>query len=176
MVPGGARLGAVEKQYHPIQAVVMRWWLSKPGKQHKPQPRRDSFAAIPLTAGFVAKFYLFTAGIDAARWLLVSVLVIGSAIGLFYFLRIIVMLTRPAAAPATTASIRLTDGIVLGLLCVLLTPRFNRIDRPFRVFDPGAGAPYLAAPSDTDVAVLSRLDIDRTGLRAHSAARFTRLE
>ena len=73
-----------------------------------------ALAGIPLTAGFVAKFYLFTAGIEAARWTLVITLIIGSAIGLFYYLRIIVALARPATATAPAAGIRLSDGIVLG--------------------------------------------------------------
>jgi NADH-quinone oxidoreductase subunit N len=48
-----------------------------------------SLAGIPLTMGFVAKFYVVMAGVGASLWLLVFVLVIGSAIGLFYYLRII---------------------------------------------------------------------------------------
>jgi NADH-quinone oxidoreductase subunit N len=48
-----------------------------------------SLAGIPLTMGFVAKFYVVTAGVGAQLWLLVVILVVGSAIGLFYYLRII---------------------------------------------------------------------------------------
>jgi NADH-quinone oxidoreductase subunit N len=51
-----------------------------------------SLAGIPFTAGFVAKFYALAAGSDAAAWWLVFMLVAGSAIGLFYYLRIIVAL------------------------------------------------------------------------------------
>jgi NADH-quinone oxidoreductase subunit N len=53
-----------------------------------------SLAGIPLTAGFVGKFYLFAAGVEGALWLLLIVLVIGSAIGLFYYLRIVVVMYR----------------------------------------------------------------------------------
>jgi NADH-quinone oxidoreductase subunit N len=48
-----------------------------------------SLAGIPLTMGFVGKFYLIAAGVQAGRWLPVIVLIVGSAIGLFYYLRII---------------------------------------------------------------------------------------
>lgn len=48
-----------------------------------------SLAGIPLTMGFVGKFYIIAAGVSASLWLLVVVLVIGSAIGLYYYLRII---------------------------------------------------------------------------------------
>lgn len=49
-----------------------------------------SLAGIPLTAGFIAKFYIVTAGIASDLWWLVMVLVIGSAIGLFFYLRVMV--------------------------------------------------------------------------------------
>jgi NADH-quinone oxidoreductase subunit N len=49
-----------------------------------------SLAGIPLTGGFVGKFYLVAAGAAAGLWLPVVVLVIASALGLFYYLRILV--------------------------------------------------------------------------------------
>jgi NADH-quinone oxidoreductase subunit N len=48
-----------------------------------------SLAGIPLTAGFLAKFYLVAAGADAQAWLLILVLVVSSTIGLFYYLRVV---------------------------------------------------------------------------------------
>jgi NADH-quinone oxidoreductase subunit N len=59
-----------------------------------------SLAGIPLTAGFVGKFYLFAAGVEGALWLLLIVLVIGSAIGLFYYLRIVVVMFRSPSEEA----------------------------------------------------------------------------
>lgn len=59
-----------------------------------------SLAGIPLTAGFVAKFYVFAAGVDAARWTLVLILVATSIVALFYYLRIVLALF---AAPAPEA-------------------------------------------------------------------------
>jgi NADH-quinone oxidoreductase subunit N len=53
-----------------------------------------SLAGIPLTAGFVGKFYLVTAGVGAGLWTLVGILVVNSAIGLYYYLRIIVILCK----------------------------------------------------------------------------------
>ena len=58
-----------------------------------------SLAGIPLTAGFVGKFYLLTAGVGSALWAPVLVLVATSAIGLFYYLRVIVALY--SSAPTT---------------------------------------------------------------------------
>lgn len=55
-----------------------------------------SLAGIPLTAGFIGKFYIFYAGVQASLWLLIFVLVIGSGIGLYYYLRVIIaMLEEP---------------------------------------------------------------------------------
>ena len=67
-----------------------------------------SLAGIPLTMGFVGKFYVAAAGVGAALWLLVTVLVIGSVIGLFYTLRIIAVMCAPLAKQAAppTASRR----------------------------------------------------------------------
>ncbi len=46
-----------------------------------------SLAGIPLTAGFIGKFYIFAAGADAQLWGLLGVVVVGSALGVFYYLR-----------------------------------------------------------------------------------------
>ncbi len=48
-----------------------------------------SLAGIPLTAGFMGKYFVLTAGVGSKNWLLVFVLVISSVIGLFYYLRLI---------------------------------------------------------------------------------------
>lgn len=58
-----------------------------------------SLAGIPLTAGFVGKFYILAAGEESARWILVIMLVINSAIGLFYYLRIIVAMCAAVPEP-----------------------------------------------------------------------------
>jgi NADH-quinone oxidoreductase subunit N len=54
-----------------------------------------SLAGIPLTAGFIGKFYVLALGVADARWWLVGGIVAGSAIGLFYYLRVMVALYLP---------------------------------------------------------------------------------
>ena len=49
-----------------------------------------SLAGMPLTMGFIGKFYLVTAGAGAELWALIIVLVLTSTIGLYYYTRIIV--------------------------------------------------------------------------------------
>ena len=54
-----------------------------------------SLAGIPLTIGFIGKFYLFAAGVEAGLWVLVAVLILGSGIGLYYYLRIVYRMLLP---------------------------------------------------------------------------------
>lgn len=56
-----------------------------------------SLAGIPLTAGFLGKFYIVAAGAAEGAWALILILVITSTIGLFYYLRIVTaMYQHPA--------------------------------------------------------------------------------
>jgi NADH-quinone oxidoreductase subunit N len=98
-----------------------------------------SLAGIPLTAGFLGKFYVVAAGASQSRWVLLFTLVVSSTIGLFYYLRILAaMYARPAEtdsernAPvpplplqATVALATLT-GLVF-LLGIYPTPFWNAI-------------------------------------------------
>ncbi len=54
-----------------------------------------SLAGIPLTVGFIGKFYIFLSGVEAGLWMLLGVLVLGSGIGLYYYLRIIYRMFMP---------------------------------------------------------------------------------
>ena len=62
-----------------------------------------SLAGIPLTAGFVGKFLVLGAGVASGQWALALILVLGSVISIFYYLRVIVaMYMREAASPASS--------------------------------------------------------------------------
>jgi NADH-quinone oxidoreductase subunit N len=54
-----------------------------------------SLAGIPLTVGFIGKFYIFLSGVEAGLWMLLGVLVLGSGIGLYYYLRVIYRMLMP---------------------------------------------------------------------------------
>jgi NADH-quinone oxidoreductase subunit N len=82
-----------------------------------------SLAGIPLTAGFVGKFYVLAAGVEQARWLLVIALVGSSVIGLVYYLRIVVtMYLQPEGdkMPVVLAPRSLAGSLVLSGLTLLL--------------------------------------------------------
>ncbi|MDT4812712.1 NADH-quinone oxidoreductase subunit N [compost metagenome] len=51
-----------------------------------------SLAGIPLTAGFIGKFYVIAVGVESQQWWLLGALVLGSAIAVFYYLRVMVTL------------------------------------------------------------------------------------
>ncbi|WP_018477627.1 NADH-quinone oxidoreductase subunit N [Pontibacter roseus] len=57
-----------------------------------------SLAGIPLTAGFVGKFYILAAGVNTQLWLLVVMLALNSVIGLFYYIRIVAVMFQQADA------------------------------------------------------------------------------
>jgi NADH-quinone oxidoreductase subunit N len=62
-----------------------------------------SLAGIPLTAGFVGKFTLIAAAVDGDYTWLGVMIVIGSAISLVYYLRVIAAVwMRPAPEPGAT--------------------------------------------------------------------------
>jgi NADH-quinone oxidoreductase subunit N len=48
-----------------------------------------SLAGIPITAGFIGKFYVLSSGVQQRLWFPVIMLVLTSVIGLYYYLRII---------------------------------------------------------------------------------------
>lgn len=87
-----------------------------------------SLAGIPPTAGFVGKFYLFSAAVEAGYVPLVIIAVINSMISLYYYLGVVVVMfmkeaeadeVRTASAPIVTFSLFLA---VLGTLGLGLFP------------------------------------------------------
>jgi len=62
-----------------------------------------SLAGIPVTAGFIGKFYAIAAGVDAGLWWLVLALIANSVVSLYYYLRLIVTLFGEVPATATAS-------------------------------------------------------------------------
>jgi NADH-quinone oxidoreductase subunit N len=87
-----------------------------------------SFAGLPFTGGFVAKFYSFTAAYDRGWTWLVIVGVVATAFSLYYYLAVIrAMYMRPAAprlAPVggqPPRELALSAGVVGSLVVVVAT-------------------------------------------------------
>lgn len=87
-----------------------------------------SLAGIPLTAGFMSKFYLVLAGMKSELWILVASLIINSVISLYYYLRIIKVMFTPVEATGrqglSALSVLITVIIVTGIICLGILPSF----------------------------------------------------
>ncbi len=80
-----------------------------------------SLAGIPLTIGFIGKFYLTLVAVNAQLWWLLAALIIGSVMGLFYYLRIILVMVDQDESPANTEiSTTRTELWVMGIVILLV--------------------------------------------------------
>lgn len=79
-----------------------------------------SLAGIPLTVGFIAKFYLIVAGVGSSLWLLVAALIMTSTIGLFYYLRAIVIMYVPTDSRGAVRLPAMSRAVVVFLLVLLI--------------------------------------------------------
>jgi len=80
-----------------------------------------SLAGVPPLAGFFAKFYVFMAAVDAHLYWLAVIGILTSAVGAFYYLRIVkVMYFDEAAAPFDQAPFTQRAVLALASLAMLL--------------------------------------------------------
>ncbi len=82
-----------------------------------------SLAGVPLTAGFVGKFYILAAGVENSAWILLTAVVINSAIGLFYYLRIVsAMYQRPEESieRSSMPALALTGSMILSMVALIV--------------------------------------------------------
>ncbi len=78
-----------------------------------------SLAGIPLTAGFIGKYYILSSGIGSKLWTLVIILIINSAIGVYYYLRLVVEMF--SQADETTSKVVPNVGLFTGVILAFLT-------------------------------------------------------
>ena len=83
-----------------------------------------SLAGMPPTMGFIGKFYLIVSGVGAGLFWPVAALVVGSVIGLYYYLRVIVAMAMPApddhpVAPPLAVPL-FGNAVIVVLLALLL--------------------------------------------------------
>ena len=84
-----------------------------------------SLAGIPLTAGFVGKFYIIAAGVHTHHWLLVVMLAVNSVIGLYYYIKIVaIMFEQHEGGIEPVGSLRpaayIVSGVTMAILALLL--------------------------------------------------------
>ena len=78
-----------------------------------------SLAGIPLTVGFVGKFYIFAAGVQTTLWMLLGTVILGSGIGLYYYLRIVFAMTT-RVVPSEKIDIPIVGGWVMLMITAAL--------------------------------------------------------
>src|SRR3954463_2004751 len=82
-----------------------------------------SLGGIPPTAGFMGKFWLFSAAIDAHYYWLAVIGVLNSAISLYYYIRIVVFMYLKKEAlgsePLTTPTVAVVLGLAVAATLVL---------------------------------------------------------
>ena len=76
-----------------------------------------SLAGIPVTAGFIAKFYVILEGMNAGLMVLIISMIINSVIGLYYYLRIITTLFS-APNDSKLPELSLFGNITLAIVAV----------------------------------------------------------
>jgi NADH-quinone oxidoreductase subunit N len=83
-----------------------------------------SLGGIPLTAGFMGKFFVLMAGVGSALWLMAIILVVNTMISFYYYLRVAFMMFRDApereAATVAAPSLSFMGGAALAVLTLLL--------------------------------------------------------
>jgi NADH-quinone oxidoreductase subunit N len=81
-----------------------------------------SLGGIPPTAGFMGKFWLFSAAIDAHYYWLAVIGVLNSAISLYYYVRIVVFMyvkkETIGSEPATTPALAVVLGVTVAATLV----------------------------------------------------------
>lgn len=94
---------------HPVLALAMAVFLL-------------SLAGVPPTAGFTAKLFVFRAAVDGGAVALAVIGLLTSVIGLYYYLRVVVVMyfrPSPAGAPVATRSPAFTFGVALAAAATL---------------------------------------------------------
>ncbi len=80
-----------------------------------------SLAGIPLTTGFIGKFYVFMTAVNTSSWVLLAALVVGSGVGLYYYLRLMISLfSREPNSNADQVAISRSSVLFVVLMAVLI--------------------------------------------------------
>src|SRR5256885_691744 len=97
-------------QWRPVAAVAVLLFLLSPG-------------GVPPTAGFMGKFWLFSAAIEAGFVWLAVIGVLNSAVSLYYYIRVVVFMylkkDATGSEPVFSPSLALAVGVAVVATIVL---------------------------------------------------------
>jgi NADH-quinone oxidoreductase subunit N len=103
-------------------------WYSHPGLAAMMTVLLLSLGGFPPTAGFVAKWYIFSAAVGAGYYWLAIIGVLTSVVSVFFYLRIVVMMymserdARPVPAPVTRLAFGALAVSVVAVLALGILP------------------------------------------------------
>ncbi|MBI2026413.1 MAG: NADH-quinone oxidoreductase subunit N [Deltaproteobacteria bacterium] len=78
-----------------------------------------SLAGIPPTAGFLSKFYLFSAAIASKQYILVVIALINAFISVYYYLKVLIAMYMSESIGGEKVSISLPAQVTLGVMFAL---------------------------------------------------------
>jgi NADH-quinone oxidoreductase subunit N len=117
-----ALLGTVQNQHDELRDFA-GLWRSRPGLAGLMTLFLLSLGGLPPTAGFIGKWYIFSAAIQEGHYWLAVIGVLTSVVSVFFYLRIVVMMymtegpemARPRVSAAAMAGLALATIAVLYL-------------------------------------------------------------
>ncbi len=78
-----------------------------------------SLAGVPLTAGFLGKFFVFMAAAGSGQWIPLSIAVVGAAAGFYYYFKVIRNMYWNGSATGEVSPI-VVPGLLKGLIIALI--------------------------------------------------------
>lgn len=79
-----------------------------------------SLAGIPLSMGFIGKFYLLNFAVQEQLWAIIVTLIIGSAISLFYYLRVVLSLFESKSNVQKHINRNVSSTIMINIAVIIL--------------------------------------------------------
>ena len=106
-----ALLGTAEHPHDQLRDFA-GLWQTRPGLAGLMTVFLLSLGGFPPTAGFIGKWYIFSAAVQEGHYTLAIIGVLTSVVSVFFYLRIVVMMymTEETGAPARPARLGAVDG------------------------------------------------------------------
>jgi NADH-quinone oxidoreductase subunit N len=114
-----ALLGTAQNQHDQLKDFA-GLWRSRPGLAGLMTIFLLSLGGLPPTAGFIGKWYIFSAAVQEGHYALAIIGVLTSVVSVFFYLRIVVMMYMTEGADAVRPHVPATAmaGLALATLAV----------------------------------------------------------
>jgi len=114
-----ALLGTAQEQHDELRDFA-GLWRSRPALAGVMTIFLLSLGGIPPTAGFIGKWYIFSAAVQEGHYWLAIIGVLTSVVSVFFYLRIVVMMymTEGAEIPRPRVPVAATTGLAFAVIAV----------------------------------------------------------